>query len=311
MFSHILAAGLFLTVAGTILSTQSVYAAPDPNTCFGKAPTLNAVGKPLLGTDGDDVIAGTPGNDVIYGRGGNDAILGGEGDDVICGGAGHDALWGGDGDDMIYGGSGNDQLGGNFGIDTLYGGGDWDEIGGGPDTGTLNTYSTDNDIMYGDLPAGMNDPSADIPTLYTIGVGDWTASANKIVCGDKMGGGDGDDIIYGGDWVDITSQCNAVKGTGGFGGKPDTTDAIYGDAGDDTIRGAMGDDYIEGNIGNDIVYGGAGNDIVTGGLGNDHLFGGTGLDILTGGLATDSADCGVDTVIDVVSPNTETSSNCP
>jgi Ca2+-binding RTX toxin-like protein len=276
-----------------------LYAAPDPNTCFGLSPTKDARGRILLGTDGDDILYGTPGDDVIYAKAGNDVVLAGGGNDVICGGAGHDKLWGGPGDDLIYGGSGNDQLGGSTGLDTLYGGDDWDELGGGPDTGSDNRYANDNDVLYGDLPIGMDHPSADIPTSFQIGVVFWTASENEVTCGNKLGGGDGDDLLYGGNYA--THECPANP----------FNDRLYGDAGDDTIRGLAGDDYIEGNFGYDVIYGGIGNDMISGGMGNDRLFGGPGLDTLNGGLDIDSADCGADSVDDIVSISTERLIDCP
>lgn len=66
----------------------------------------------IIGTSGDDTLAGGPLPDLICGLGGNDTINGGGGDDRIEGG---------DGDDLLYGGVGNDTLIGGPGDDTGFG----------------------------------------------------------------------------------------------------------------------------------------------------------------------------------------------
>ena len=78
-------------------------------------------------------------------------------------------------------------------------------------------------------------------------------------------GGDGDDILRGGNRRDI----------------------ITGGAGRDYIEGRDGDDVLSGGDGRDWVYGGRGNDVATGGDGTDTLNGGRGHDVLIGGQARD------------------------
>jgi TolB protein len=62
----------------------------------------------ILGTNGNDTIAGTDGDDVICALGGNDRITGGGGDDVLIGGAGGDTIKGENGSDFCLGGDGDD-----------------------------------------------------------------------------------------------------------------------------------------------------------------------------------------------------------
>lgn len=76
----------------------------------------------ILGTSGDDLIAGGPGTDQIQGRDGNDTLLGNAGDDRVSGNAGNDILIGGPGNDTLHGGGGNDTVVGGDGDDTLFGG---------------------------------------------------------------------------------------------------------------------------------------------------------------------------------------------
>lgn len=77
----------------------------------------------VVGTTGDDILAGTVDADKICGRGGDDTIYGYEGNDVFLGGAG---------DDEIYGDPGRDRILGQNGDDLLFGGPGNDRLDGGP-----------------------------------------------------------------------------------------------------------------------------------------------------------------------------------
>ncbi|KEJ87703.1 calcium-binding protein, partial [Sulfitobacter donghicola] len=74
----------------------------------------------VLGTNGQDVIAGQAGNDSVLAGGGNDMIFGGEGDDILTGGQGRDTIEGGAGDDFIFGALGADVATGGEGTDRFY-----------------------------------------------------------------------------------------------------------------------------------------------------------------------------------------------
>lgn len=179
------ALGLFSAMA---LTTRPADAAAPPM-CFGLAATI-------VGTSGDDVLAGTGRTDVIVGLGGDDGIAGGGGTDYICGNAGADRLHdgcgstgdyisGGDGDDTMYacqgsvtlmgdagddyiqGGTGADVLDGGAGNDDLFGRMGDDVIHGGAGNDMLSeaeVYGSDfdRDQLYGDagydtLDAGDRD----------------------------------------------------------------------------------------------------------------------------------------------------------
>ncbi|WP_338243384.1 Ig-like domain-containing protein [Aurantiacibacter hainanensis] len=79
-------------------------------------------GGTLIGTDGDDIIAGGRGREEILGGEGFDQLSGDRGDDTIDGGAGIDFLDGGDGNDIILGGAGDDLIIGGKGSDVMTGG---------------------------------------------------------------------------------------------------------------------------------------------------------------------------------------------
>ncbi|HDL8758224.1 TPA: calcium-binding protein, partial [Yersinia enterocolitica] len=76
----------------------------------------------------------------------------------------------------------------------------------------------------------------------------------------KVIGGDGNNIIQGGDKSD-----NLAGGAG--------NDIIFGHASFDSLFGQDGNDILIGGEGNDGLTGGAGNDILDGGDGNDQLHG--------------------------------------
>ncbi|MGF1527569.1 MAG: calcium-binding protein [Candidatus Competibacterales bacterium] len=87
-------------------------------------------------------------------------------------------------------------------------------------------------------------------------------------------GGDGNDIIVGGDGYN--------KIVGGEG-----NDIIFGGDGGNLIVGGKGHDFIGGGQNRDVIVGGAGNDIIFGGAGNDILDGGQGKDKVWGGKGDD------------------------
>ncbi|WP_219414366.1 hypothetical protein [Pseudonocardia nigra] len=76
----------------------------------------------VLGTDGDDTVAGSAEGDCVVGGAGADRLSGGAGNDVVVGEAGTDVLTGGDGDDLLDGGADLDDLTGGDGPDRFDGG---------------------------------------------------------------------------------------------------------------------------------------------------------------------------------------------
>jgi Ca2+-binding RTX toxin-like protein len=90
-----------------------------------------------------------------------------------------------------------------------------------------------------------------------------------------MNGGDGGDIVIGGNGDDRLS--------GGDG-----NDLVRGSRGDDTMRGGEGADTLFGGRGDDGLRGGQGDDTLSGSIGNDELGGGTGTDTCSGGRGADS-----------------------
>ena len=77
----------------------------------GKCASLTLNGATLLvGTNGNDCLAGSNGPDTIRGKGGDDVVAGNHGPDLLKGGSGDDRLWGGRGPDDFRCGEGYDVV---------------------------------------------------------------------------------------------------------------------------------------------------------------------------------------------------------
>lgn len=99
--------------------------------------TKTGIGK-IIGSKGDDVLAGSANADQISGGNGHDIAKGGDGNDQLLGGGGDDILIGGNGNDELRGDGGADHLFGGAGNDTLKGsGGGFDVLNGGAGADTF------------------------------------------------------------------------------------------------------------------------------------------------------------------------------
>ena len=105
-------------------------------------------GETIVGTDGNDGLAGTANNDHIMSKAGDDVIIGGDGQDHLQGNFGADNIAGNAGNDFIEGGSGNDTLFGNEGADQILGNSGDDHIQGNQGNDVLKG-GTGNDVLEG------------------------------------------------------------------------------------------------------------------------------------------------------------------
>ncbi|MBK4738005.1 calcium-binding protein, partial [Noviherbaspirillum pedocola] len=236
----------------------------------------------------------------IYGLGGNDTLYGGAYADLINGGNGNDNLYGKEGDDVLDGGAGNDSISGGDGSDTIRFG-----KGYGNDTLTDSTYYTvyvNDTVVFTDIASTEADyrqqgsdlvvlvkGSADSLTVKNFFSTSYLSTVKQFQFSDNVTMSVNDvkaiAVTYG------DSANNAITGNN------DSTNRIYGLAGDDYLNGGAYADLIDGGDGNDTLYGKAGDDTLIGGAGNDLIYGddgndsidpGTGNDIVYGGDGADT-----------------------
>ncbi|MBO3739528.1 calcium-binding protein [Actinoplanes flavus] len=158
----------------------------------------------LIGGPDTDLLQGGTGADRLYGQGGFDMLYGESGYDLLVAGAGDDRLDGGTGNDREYGGDGDDWH--MQGEETTAADADWISAGNGTDrvyyTHRTKGISADSDGVRGD--DGRS------------GEGD------TIISAESLGGGHGDDRLYGTDGADTLIGFNGA-------------DQIYGRGGDDHL----------------------------------------------------------------------------
>ena len=256
------------------LSAGSYTSNPNLDNSGAYALTVNeAVGDAAIGirgTDSGDSLVGTNSAEKIYGLAGNDTLSGRGGNDELDGGSGNDTLNGGAGADKLVGGSGTDTAswaGSNAGVTARL---HSPEPRGGHAQG--DTFGGTTTFSYRDKG---NKVTVTLPDIENLTGSDH----NDVLAGDqranRLSGGAGDDILYGGPGGDTTNK-----------------DTMYGDAGNDKVYGGRGDDSLYGGSGNDRLYGGPDDDNLYGGSGSDRLAGGDDDDVLDGGTGDDILEGG-------------------
>jgi Ca2+-binding RTX toxin-like protein len=144
---------------------------------------------------------------------------------------------------------------------------DDDRLDGATDLG-LDVTLTASDLVS--LSNGNDRLQASDAADYVYGFG-----GNDILLG--RGGGD---RLYGGSGDDFLSGDAFPSKLLGESDRDNSTDLLWGGAGDDFLWGGGGRDLLFGQRGNDQLEGGDGDDILSGGAGNDELSGGAGDDLL-------------------------------
>ncbi|TAF00208.1 MAG: hypothetical protein EAZ78_20740 [Oscillatoriales cyanobacterium] len=131
-------------LGGPNAGSQDIWLAKPSTSTEEVTPT------PIIGTDGDDFLAGNRSNDTISGKQGNDTIIGFDGSDRMYGDLGNDFLDGSQKDDSLYGGKGNDTLLGGNGDDVLMGDRGSDILNGG-DGNDILLGGKGDDLLTGGL----------------------------------------------------------------------------------------------------------------------------------------------------------------
>jgi len=268
---------------------------------FGHDTLIGGDGNDHLdGGPAPDTLWGGAGDDTLIGGSARDRIYGGEGNDVISPGTGKDVVDAGPGDDVIYANNGgaDGRIDCGPGNDTLYID-PYNSPGGVSDRRMVREGRAPNCEKVIQLPA-ERDPARGVTRRVK---GPWSngnrtgTSRNDTLLGSHgsnvLRGLGGDDVIWG----------DALRSSGGARARRQR-DRLYGGAGNDIIYGGRGynlmvgddgDDYIQGGQGYNVVYGGNGNDTIrmrSGGGGR--VYAGPGADtviaIVTRGRIT--VDCG-------------------
>lgn len=136
-------------------------------------------------------------------------------------------------------------------------------VGGGNDVTTNPVYAVYSALKAMDAEA------------LTDTIADYALEITGTARGDRLAGGDYDDVLIGG-----AGNDKLLRSAG--------DDIMLGGRGDDVIRGGKGADTLVGGAGDDKLVGGIGADVLKGGSGDDTLIGGRGDDVLTGGAGADT-----------------------
>ena len=254
------------------IDRNGAVSAATPKNFAGATGALPSIAS-VVGTAGDDTLAGSTKNELIDGLAGNDTLRSGGGNDTLRAGAG---------DDVVYSGKGNDVVDGGDGYDYLY-----------------FTDATAGVVI--DLPTGVASGGAGADRIAAFelifgsafddtfvgndaSVGFLGLDGNDTLTGgagrDHLEGNGGDDVIDGGDGVDNTAYYSAAFAvdvnlgtgiaTGGLGRDTlrsieDVVGSVFGD----TLTGSTADNRLEGADGDDRFFSTAGNDVLDGGNGID------------------------------------------
>ncbi|QNN64638.1 M10 family metallopeptidase C-terminal domain-containing protein [Sphingomonas rhizophila] len=267
----------------------------------------------VLGTDGDDNLAGGFGSDHLFGLSGNDTLTGKGGDDILEGGRGDDQINGGDGSDSASYITADYGVRVNLGLQTAQ-----DTVGAGADwlVDVENLIgSAFDDVLRGDALGNSLDGGSGADRLDGLGGDDLLiggAGDDLLLAGagnDQLVGGAGYDRMYGGLGDDTYVVADAddyayenagegrdralasldyqlrdnvedltLTGTAVIGKGNALYNVLVGNAVGNRLYGYEGDDALDGGAGDDYLLGAEGADTLTGGSGYDRMYGGTGDD---------------------------------
>jgi Ca2+-binding RTX toxin-like protein len=302
------------------MSSLSKSNAVNPAAAFDVGLAL-VPGETLVGTEGNDNLAGGPDDDSLSGLGGHDSLDGGLGDDFLDGGNGNDTFIDFAGNNTMDGGEGNDNLNGSG---SLNGGPGDDFLNGAPGSADMMTGGAGNDRFNAvnwfpgspadvitDFVAGPGGEVIDYSylTLNFVGYDSGNpfgsghlrllqSGSDTLLQADINGGGDNYSTVLVLANVAVASlvDTNFYPAFALSGVAPDDR-GLLGLPGNhnDTLMGGLGNDTLLGDFvsfsstgGDDDLFGDFGNDQLYGEGGNDYLDGGFGNDELYGGFGDDT-----------------------
>jgi Ca2+-binding RTX toxin-like protein len=281
----------------------------------------------VLGTSGNDTLAGSAGADYLSGGKGNDTyVINAAGDMIselpdegldtaqsnislvlplnvenltLTGTSAINATGNGS-DNLLTGNTAANVLDSAAGNDILVGGGGGDTFIGGTGNDSASSASTSSADIYRFAAGDGIDSIADAggTDRIVLGAGILPSSVQLIQSGMdlEIRISAGQIITVQGMYTDTGTlqSANAVESIEFVDGTVWNAAAIASrltlppNSGNDVITGTAVVDTLDGGAGNDSLYGLASNDVLLGGSGNDLLDGGTGIDALRGGTGDDT-----------------------
>ncbi len=207
----------------------------------------------FLGGSSNDLLNGGSGQDFLSGNSGNDTIRGRGNEDDIFGGSGNDTFLGDRGNDNLHGQAGSDLLIVNNGD-----GSDFLEAGEGFDTVQVNGSNTDRDVIFVEHNGNrvrvertnIDVFVLDIGTTETLdinvfGVKDYVRGSVGLaeLISLEIDGGNGSDVLLGGDDNDVLSGGNG-------------NDILLAGDGNDTMNGGAETVFLDCGAGEDSAING-------------------------------------------------------
>ncbi|MGF2038196.1 MAG: beta strand repeat-containing protein [Nostoc sp. CmiVER01] len=276
----------------------------------------------IIGTNGNDTLAGSYEADTINGLAGNDTIkiiYGNGGNDTLTGGGGQDKYI--DNDDADYNSQRNNIIT-DFGgvgkgtnptaaviaeVDTL----EFQSDGFTAQNLLLTQNGNNLEISFERYPyqrrlfgakvilqnfALENLDNLSKSTGATVDLGNILFDGQTSITDsfDVFNANSTQSTVFKKNTVTFLNDLN--NNVSGFDNSDDVIngqggdDIIDGKSGNDLLRGGMGNDIIDGESGNDLLRGGMGNDTLVGGAGDDTLVDDTGNNSLVGGIGNDHFD---------------------
>ncbi|AXE29617.1 hypothetical protein DK842_06720 [Chromobacterium phragmitis] len=200
----------------------------------------------LIVVGGNDTIKGSAGDDVLVSVGGTVVLEGGKGNDTLKGGAAHDIYVFnlGDGNDVIINNSVNVSVSHQSEI----------RLGVGISVSDIVVVRAGNDVILKHVNGSdsiliqnwFSATSAQVGSVIFADGTSWTSVQISLWANGLHVGGDGNDILIGGN----------------------VSDTLQGGAGNDVLISVGGSAVLEGGRGNDTLKGGAGRDIYVFNLGD-------------------------------------------
>jgi len=271
---------------------------------------LGGVLSTITGDDGDNELVGDAGANRIEGLGGDDLLIGVGGADELVGGEGIDtanyaASAAAVQVSLVTGtGSGGDAEGDTLiGIEGLVGSAFDDVLISGPDRGGLDGGDGNDTLVggaaYDDVAGGAGNDVIQGTTGYLSAYG---GTGDDVMTGSVdnynfLEGGDGNDLIIGGQLTDYLADVDGGDDTMYGGDGDDTmvdyagTARMFGEGGNDFMTSSAATSLLDGGDGDDTLFATAGGNTLHGGDGNDVLaVQGGGYNIMTGGTGADVYD---------------------